>query len=255
MRPRGRYCSMRSRPMKRGALLAAKVTVSLALLAYLFATSDLRALEERVRTADLLLLSAAVGCYVAMLGAGHLALAAPARGPRAAWPRCGTSPPRTSSPPSSTTSCPSNIGGDIVRVRDGSRLTGSTTSSLAVVGIDRILGLGRAVGPRPPSPSCWPDPSCAGSPGPAASIGGLGLLFLALAIVFFRPGIARRLMALSRLSTIDWVRERFEVVQDTVHAYRDPGPGRSGSPSPPASRSRPSSSGTSSRSPGRCASR
>ena len=43
---------MRSRSMKRGALLAAKVTVSLALLSYLFATSDLRALEERVRTAE-----------------------------------------------------------------------------------------------------------------------------------------------------------------------------------------------------------
>ena len=37
---------------------------------------------------------------------------------------------------------PSNIGGDVVRVRDGSRLTGSTTASLAVVGIDRILGFG-----------------------------------------------------------------------------------------------------------------
>ena len=54
---------------------------------------------------------------------------------------------------------PSNIGGDIVRVRDGSRLTGSTTASLAVVGIDRILGFGalyvlgrrrlrRSAGPR-----------------------------------------------------------------------------------------------------------
>jgi hypothetical protein len=38
---------------------------------------------------------------------------------------------------------PSNIGGDVVRVRDSSRLTGSTTTSLAVVAIDRILGLGR----------------------------------------------------------------------------------------------------------------
>ena len=51
--------------MKRGALLAVKVTVSLVLLGYLFATSDLQALEERVRTADLLLLFAAV---VAPLG-------------------------------------------------------------------------------------------------------------------------------------------------------------------------------------------
>ncbi len=37
---------------------------------------------------------------------------------------------------------PSNIGGDVIRVRDGSRLTGSTTTSLAIVAIDRIVGLG-----------------------------------------------------------------------------------------------------------------
>ena len=40
--------------MKRSALVGVKVAVSLALLAYLFSTTDLRALEERVRTADLL---------------------------------------------------------------------------------------------------------------------------------------------------------------------------------------------------------
>src|SRR5262245_2427584 len=37
---------------------------------------------------------------------------------------------------------PSNIGGDVIRVRDSSRLTGSTATSLAVVAIDRILGFG-----------------------------------------------------------------------------------------------------------------
>ena len=55
---------------------------------------------------------------------------------------------------------PSNIGGDVVRVRDSSRLTGSTTTSVAIVAIDRILGFGalyvlallayvRSAGPRP----------------------------------------------------------------------------------------------------------
>ncbi len=53
--------------MKRSALLGVKVAISLALLAYLFSITDLRALEERVRTADLLDLLGAVLCFVLML--------------------------------------------------------------------------------------------------------------------------------------------------------------------------------------------
>jgi hypothetical protein len=104
-------------------------------------------------------------------------------------------------------------------VRDGSRLTGSTTSSLAVVGIDRILGLG-ALWVLAAMAFVLAGPELRGLAGARSVLGGLGLLFLALGITFFKPGIARRLMALSRLSTIDWIQERFEVVQDTVHSYR-----------------------------------
>jgi uncharacterized protein (TIRG00374 family) len=209
---------MRSRPMKRGALLAAKVSVSLALLAYLFATSDLRALEERVRTADLLLLSAAVGCYVVMLALATwrwqllleaLGCVAPMRDLTASYLVATFF----------NNFLPSNIGGDIVRVRDGSRLTGSTTSSLAVVGIDRILGLG-ALWVLAAVAFVLAGPELRGLAGARSVVGGLGLLFLGLAIMFFKPGIARRMMALSRLSTIGWIQERFEVVQDTVHSYR-----------------------------------
>ena len=53
--------------MKRTALVGLKVAVSLALLAYLFSVTDTHALEERVRSADLLLLVAAVACYLSML--------------------------------------------------------------------------------------------------------------------------------------------------------------------------------------------
>jgi hypothetical protein len=49
---------------------------------------------------------------------------------------------------------------------------------------------------------------------------GLGLAFAGIAYVFFRPGTARRLMAWSRLSTIDWVNKQFEIVQGAVHVYR-----------------------------------
>ena len=39
--------------MKRTALVGAKIGVSMALLAYLLSTTDLSALEEKVRSADL----------------------------------------------------------------------------------------------------------------------------------------------------------------------------------------------------------
>jgi len=53
--------------MKRSALVGVKLAVSAALLAYLFSSTDTRALEQRVRSADLLMLVAAVFCYIAML--------------------------------------------------------------------------------------------------------------------------------------------------------------------------------------------
>ena len=49
---------------------------------------------------------------------------------------------------------------------------------------------------------------------------GLGLVFSGLALVFFRPGIARRLMALSGLSSRAWTQSHFETVQASVHVYR-----------------------------------
>src|SRR5512139_3302631 len=127
--------------MKRSALVGVKVAVSLALLAYLFSIIDPAALEDRVRSADLLLLAAAVGCYVAMLALATwrwqillkaLGVAAPLRRLTASYLVATFF----------NNFLPSNIGGDVVRVRDGSRITGSTAASLAVVGIDRILGFG-----------------------------------------------------------------------------------------------------------------
>jgi uncharacterized protein (TIRG00374 family) len=204
--------------MKRGALLAMKVTVSLVLLGYLFATSDLGALEERVRTADLLLLFAAAVCYVVMLALATwrwqllleaLGVVAPLRHLTASYLVATFF----------NNFLPSNIGGDIVRVRDGSRFTGSTTSSLAVVGIDRILGLG-ALWVLGAIAFVFAGSELRELAGARAVLLGLGAVFVVLGTLFFRPGIARRLMALSRLNAIDWARQRFEVVQAAVHSYR-----------------------------------
>jgi uncharacterized protein (TIRG00374 family) len=204
--------------MKRLALLGAKIAVSLALLTYLFSTTDLRALEERERSADLLDLLAAVLCFATML------LVATWRWQILLRALGGSAPLRslTASYLIATffnNFLPSNIGGDIVRIRDGSKVTGSTTTSLAVVGVDRVLGFG-ALYALAAAAFVVAPPLIRGLAGARAVLIGLALLFAFLAYVFFRPGTARRLLALTRLHSVGWVRAQFEAVQGAVHAYR-----------------------------------
>jgi len=204
--------------MKRTALVGAKVAVSAALLAYLLSTTDLAAIEERVRSADLVDLLGAVACFVLMLALatwrwqlllGALGAPAPIRRLTASYLVATFF----------NNFLPSNIGGDFVRVRDSSRLTGSVATSLAVVGIDRILGFG-ALYLLASVAFVLAPPAVRGLAGARAVLLGLALLFAFLAYVFFRPGTARWLMSVSRLNSIDWAREQFEVVQGAVHAYR-----------------------------------
>jgi uncharacterized protein (TIRG00374 family) len=204
--------------MRRSALLTVKIGVSLALLAYLLATTDLQALEERLRAADLVDLLAAVVCFASMLALatwrwqmllGALGAPAPIR-------------PLTASYLVATffnNFLPSNIGGDIVRVRDSKHLTGSTATSLAVVGIDRVLGFGALYLLAAVAFALAPA-GVRGLAGARAVLLALALLFASLAYVFFRPGTARWIMSVTRLNSIDWIREQFEVVQGAVHAYR-----------------------------------
>ena len=204
--------------MKRTALVGAKVAVSAALLAYLLSTTDLRAIEDRVRAADLLDLLGAVVCFVLMLALatwrwqlllGALGAPAPIRRLTASYLVATFF----------NNFLPSNIGGDIVRVRDSSRLTGSVATSLAVVGIDRVLGFG-ALYLLAAVAFVLAPPTVRGLAGARAVLLGLALLFGFLAYIFFRPGTARWLMSVSRLDSIEWARAQFEVVQGAVHAYR-----------------------------------
>lgn len=204
--------------MKRSALVGAKIAVSVALLAYLLSTTDLAALNERVRSADLVDLLGAVFCFALMLALAtwRWRLLLEALGAPAPMRRL------TASYLIATffnNFLPSNIGGDIVRVRDSSRLTGSVATSLAVVGIDRILGFG-ALYLLAAIAFVLAPPVVRGLAGARAALVGLAALFGFLALLFFRPGIAGWLMTLTRLRSIEWAREQFEVVQSAVHAYR-----------------------------------
>jgi glycosyltransferase 2 family protein len=204
--------------LKRSAFLIAKIAVSLALLVYLLSTTDLDALQRRVRAGDTLLLGLAMALYAAILAISTWRW-------RVLLEAQGYTIPLAHLSGSYLVATffnnflPSNIGGDVVRVRDSSRLTGSTTTSLAVVAIDRILGLG-ALYVLALSAFIMGGPSVRGLAGARSVLLALGLVFAGLAYVFFRPGIARRVVSASGLGRLPWALKRFETVQSAVHVYR-----------------------------------
>jgi uncharacterized protein (TIRG00374 family) len=204
--------------LKRSALLVAKIAVSIALLAYLLSTTDLDALQRRVRAGDTFLLALAMALYAAILAISTWRW-------RVLLEAQGYTIPLAHLSGSYLVATffnnflPSNIGGDVVRVRDSSRLTGSTTTSLAVVAIDRILGLG-ALYALALVAFLTGGPMVRELAGARSVLLALGLVFGGLAYVFFRPGIARRVVSASGLARFPWAVKRFETVQSAVHVYR-----------------------------------
>jgi uncharacterized protein (TIRG00374 family) len=205
--------------VKRTVLVAAKVAVSLALLVYLLSTTDLQALNRRVRGGDTLLLAGAVALYgvILVLSTWRWQLLLNAQGFSAPLSHLSASYLVATF---FNNFLPSNIGGDVVRVRDSARLTGCTTTSLAIVAIDRILGLGAlyvlAVGAY-----VLGGDSLRGLVGARPLLLLLGLLFGSLGYVFFREGTARRVLAVFRLDRLPWLRSRFERAQAAVQVYRE----------------------------------
>jgi hypothetical protein len=205
--------------VKRSGLLVLKLTVSAALLGYLLSTTNLSAVLQRVRAGDTFLLVFAMGLYGAILAIStwrwRLLLQAQ-----------GFAAPLSDLSASYLVATffnnflPSNIGGDVIRVRDSSRLTGSKTTSLAVVAIDRILGLG-ALYALALSAYALGGASVRRLAGATPILALLGVVFTGLAYVFFRPGIARRAMGRLGLAKLPWAQKRFETVQAAVHVYRE----------------------------------
>ncbi len=204
--------------MKPRLFLCAKISVSLLLLAHLLRTTDLGALLARVRQGDLLPLVAAVLCYVGMilLSMWRWRVLISAQGYAAPLRELSASYLVATF---FNNFLPSNIGGDLIRVRDSSRLTGSRTASLAIVAVDRILGFG-ALYALAATAYLAGGPSLRRLAGARVVLLGLGVVFAALAYVYFREGTARVLMARSGLLRADWIRNRFETVQAAVQEYR-----------------------------------
>ena len=205
--------------MRRGVLVFVKVGVSLALLAYLLSTTDLGALIRRIRSGDMLLLAGAVAIYILTiaLATWRWRLLLSAQGYRATMSHLSASYLVATF---FNNFLPSNVGGDVIRVRDSSRLTGSTTASLAVVAIDRILGLG-ALYLLAVLAYVFGGPTVRGLAGALPALVVLGIVFAVMGYVYVTPGVAGKLMAVSRLDASPWIRERFEVAQSAVHVYRE----------------------------------
>jgi uncharacterized protein (TIRG00374 family) len=205
--------------VRRGVLAFVKVGVSLVLLAYLLSTTDLAALTLRVRSGDPLLLAGALALYTVTLALAtwRWRLLLRAQGYHAPMGHLSASYLVATF---FNNFLPSNVGGDVIRVRDSSHLTGSTTASLAIVAIDRILGLGAlyllavvayALGGQ----------TVRRLEGALPALLLLGVVFAVMGYVYVTPGIARKVMSVSRLTAFPSIRERFEVAQGAVHVYRE----------------------------------
>lgn len=199
--------------------LLAKLAISSALLGYLLMTSDLRAVERRLRDGDMVLLAAAAAVWslVLLLSTWRWRTLLAALGVSASMRRLSASYLVATF---FNNFLPSNVGGDVVRVRDSAHLTGSTTRSLAVIAIDRILGLS-ALYALAAMAFALGGPAVRDLAGAGAILLLLGAAFGVLAWVFFRPGTAGGLMELVGLSRRPWAQARFEVVQAAVHTYRE----------------------------------
>jgi hypothetical protein len=116
---------------------------------------------------------------------------------------------------------PSNIGGDVIRIRDTSSAAGSRTLATMVVLLDRGLGLiglvfvaavGSTVTARS-SPAIGPI-------GPGLLWTGLGVGTTLAAVAVLRPGIVARLLAPLRSLHQEWVTERIARLTGALEKFR-----------------------------------
>ena len=114
---------------------------------------------------------------------------------------------------------PSNVGGDVVRVRDSAKVAGSHTASLTVAFLDRMVGFVALYFIATPAFLLGGE-TVRGLAGARVILLGLTVLFLILGTVFARPGFVTRIVETLGVRRFRWVHGKFEAVQATVNAYR-----------------------------------
>lgn len=203
-------------------LMALKMAVSIALLAVLFSRIDLGRLWAGARNASLPWLAAALGIYlinvVASVWRWHLLLRAQriAMGLRALWASYLVAL-------FFNNFLPTNIGGDVIRIRDSARVAGSKTLATTVVLADRVIGLiglvfvaamgatvVAGIAGHVPSP-IWPSWLWAGF---------LGAMMISAPAVLAPAGVGRLLQPLTVFHP-EWVGDRIDSVMTALARFRD----------------------------------
>jgi uncharacterized membrane protein YbhN (UPF0104 family) len=220
MKPDARGRSSRT-PVKRLLILAAKIVVSVGLLVLLLSRIDPARFWSYAKTASLTWLGAALALYfvVIVVSAWRWGLLLEAQ--------------HVSVPGSRLLSSylvatffnnflPSNIGGDVIRIKDTAGPTGSKTLATTVVLIDRGIGLvglvlvaalgATAVGRFSHTPApVWPGFLWA------------GLLLAAVVAIpaFLMPKTVGRVLQPLRVLHAQWVDERIARITDALGRFRD----------------------------------
>jgi glycosyltransferase 2 family protein len=207
-------------PTRRRLILAAKILVSVGLLALLVSRSDAPRLWSYVRTASIPWLIGAIGFYLLMVLAS-------------AW-RWGLllDAQRVHVPTSRLTQSflvatffnnflPSNIGGDVVRITDTAKDARSRTLAATVVLMDRGIGL---LGLVLLAAVAATMAAMSGSvPGPVPSWmlwGGFAAGTAISAPAVFAPGALERVLAPLRRVHPEWVGARLEALGGVLERFR-----------------------------------
>lgn len=114
---------------------------------------------------------------------------------------------------------PSNVGGDVVRVREAARAAGSHTASLTVAAMDRVVGFIALYFIAAPA-YLWGGDLVRGLSGARVILAGLTGLFLAMGLIFARPGVVSSLAERAGLDRFPWVYEKFTTVRTALGAFR-----------------------------------
>ncbi len=202
---------------RRALILAAKVVVSVGLLALLITQSDAPRLWSYVRTASIPWLAAALGLYLLMVlaSAWRWGLLLDAQGVRVPAARL------TGSFLVATffnNFLPSNIGGDVIRIADTARPARSRTLATTVVLVDRGLGLLGLVLLAAVAASAV-DAAGASPIAPALLWAGLGGAGLAAGLVLAAPARVIALLGPLRRLNPGWVGARLDSLSEVLARF------------------------------------
>lgn len=114
---------------------------------------------------------------------------------------------------------PSNVGGDVVRVRDTAKHVGSHTAALTVAFVDRVVGFVALYFIAAPA-FLLGGSLVRGLAGARVILLGLTVLFIVLGAIFMRSGLVTRVVERVGVRRFPWIHTKFESVQSTVNVFR-----------------------------------